>query len=112
MIRRPPRSTRVRSSAASDVYKRQALVVQDEPMRHLSRILCATAVVVGATASCGGSATTPTRPATPTSQSQPAVFPLTVTRTGGIAGFRDVLVVAGDGLVSVTRKGQAPCLLY
>ncbi|WP_460379511.1 hypothetical protein, partial [Staphylococcus aureus] len=24
MIRRPPRSTRVRSSAASDVYKRQA----------------------------------------------------------------------------------------
>ena len=77
-------------------------------MRHLSRILCATAVVVGATASCGGSATTPTRPATPTSQSQPAVFPLTVTRTGGIAGFRDVLVVAGDGMVSVTRKGQKP----
>src|SRR5665811_2104012 len=26
MIRRPPRSTRVRSSAASDVYKRQAQV--------------------------------------------------------------------------------------
>src|SRR5665811_2459684 len=25
MIRRPPRSTRVRSSAASDVYKRQAM---------------------------------------------------------------------------------------
>src|SRR5665811_633372 len=29
MIRRPPRSTRVRSSAASDVYKRQ---VYDKPM--------------------------------------------------------------------------------
>src|SRR5665811_2607035 len=27
MIRRPPRSTRVRSSAASDVYKRQAYTV-------------------------------------------------------------------------------------
>ena len=27
MIRRPPRSTRVRSSAASDVYKRQTLNV-------------------------------------------------------------------------------------
>src|SRR5665811_323957 len=27
MIRRPPRSTRVRSSAASDVYKRQDLTV-------------------------------------------------------------------------------------
>ncbi|WP_460379391.1 hypothetical protein, partial [Staphylococcus aureus] len=27
MIRRPPRSTRVRSSAASDVYKRQSFVM-------------------------------------------------------------------------------------
>jgi len=35
-----------------------------------------------------------------------AVFPLTVTQTGGIAGFQDVLVVADDGLVSVTHKGQ------
>ena len=38
--------------------------------------------------------------------SHPEVFPLTVTRTGGFAGFQDVLVVAADGLVSVTRKGQ------
>ena len=30
MIRRPPRSTRVRSSAASDVYKRQEEVERDE----------------------------------------------------------------------------------
>src|SRR5665811_1326703 len=29
MIRRPPRSTRVRSSAASDVYKRQPVAVLD-----------------------------------------------------------------------------------
>eukprot|EP01016_Furgasonia_blochmanni_P034738 TRINITY_DN3782_c0_g1_i10.p2 TRINITY_DN3782_c0_g1~~TRINITY_DN3782_c0_g1_i10.p2 ORF type:complete len:124 (+),score=8.83 TRINITY_DN3782_c0_g1_i10:3-374(+) len=29
MIRRPPRSTQSRSSAASDVYKRQVLVLQD-----------------------------------------------------------------------------------
>ena len=71
-------------------------------MRQLSRILCSAALVVAMTAACGGSATTPTQ------QSQPAVFPLTITRTGGIAGFRDVLVVAGDGLVAVTRKGQAP----
>ena len=34
------------------------------------------------------------------------VFPVTITRTGGIAGFRDVLVVAGDGQVSITDKGQ------
>jgi hypothetical protein len=33
---------------------------------------------------------------------------LTITRTGGLAGFRDVLVVAGDGLVSVSRKGHKP----
>jgi hypothetical protein len=32
------------------------------------------------------------------------VFPLTLTRTGGIAGFQDVLVVAGNGRVSVTRR--------
>jgi len=38
--------------------------------------------------------------------SQPAVFPVTITRTGGIAGFQDVVVVADDGQVSVTRKGQ------
>jgi hypothetical protein len=35
-----------------------------------------------------------------------AVFPLTVTRTGGIAGFQDVVVIADNGLVSVTHKGQ------
>src|SRR5665811_87527 len=32
MIRRPPRSTRVRSSAASDVYKRQMLYCLDMSM--------------------------------------------------------------------------------
>ena len=40
------------------------------------------------------------------SASQRAVFPLTMTRTGGFAGFQDVLVVARDGLVSVTRRAQ------
>lgn len=36
-----------------------------------------------------------------------AIFPLAVTRTGGIAGFHDVLIVADDGVVSVTQKGKA-----
>lgn len=76
-------------------------------MRALLRSLCCAAVVVAATASCSGSTTAPTR-TTPASQSQPATFPLTITRTGGIAGLRDVLVVAGDGLVSVTHKGHTP----
>ena len=35
-----------------------------------------------------------------------AVFPVTMTRTGGIAGFQDVLVVAADGRASLTRRGQ------
>src|SRR5665811_1211825 len=34
MIRRPPRSTRVRSSAASDVYKRQALAAHLGEVAH------------------------------------------------------------------------------
>lgn len=33
-------------------------------------------------------------------------FALTMTRTGGIAGFQDLLVVAGTGMVAVTRRGQ------
>jgi len=59
------------------------------------------AVIMFGTAGCGGSATTPP------SQSLPAVFPVTILRTGGIAGFQDVLVVSGDGLVSVARKGRS-----
>jgi hypothetical protein len=34
------------------------------------------------------------------------VFPLTITRTGGFAGFQDVLVVARDGRVTVRRRAQ------
>jgi len=71
-------------------------------MQHLSRVLCSAAAVVATTAACGGSA------ATPNGQSQQAAFPLTITRTGGIAGFRDVVVVTGDGLVAVTHKGKVP----
>jgi hypothetical protein len=50
---------------------------------------------------CGGS------PTSPVAESQVDVFPLTITRTGGIAGFRDVLVVTEGGLVAVAQKGQA-----
>src|SRR5665811_1025995 len=38
MIRRPPRSTRVRSSAASDVYKRQAHAGFGEQVAGASRV--------------------------------------------------------------------------
>src|SRR5665811_2633015 len=42
MIRRPPRSTRVRSSAASDVYKRQAVAVVSRKVRDKARLIAAT----------------------------------------------------------------------
>ena len=69
---------------------------------------------VGAMESLFGVATTPAiADSSPTSAlgsgsppSYTEVFPVTITRTGGIAGFEDVLVVAGDGQVSVTHKGQ------
>ncbi|NMM33907.1 MAG: hypothetical protein HHJ13_07900, partial [Phycicoccus sp.] len=72
-------------------------------MRQLVRVICCTAVVTALTA-CGsqGPANSPSN-----SPSQPSVFPLTITRVGGIAGFNDVLVVTSDGLVSVTQKGKA-----
>jgi hypothetical protein len=68
-------------------------------MRHpaLAPICLAMAVI---TTACGS-------PKTPPSISQPTVFPLTITRIGGIAGFHDVLTVSSDGLVSLTQKGKA-----
>jgi len=72
-------------------------------MRQLMRVICSTAAVVAMTA-CGsqGPAGSPAN-----SPSQSSVFPLTITRVGGVAGFHDVLVVTSDGLVSVTQKGKA-----
>ena len=69
-------------------------------MRHISPVLYSTAAVL-TMAACGSQGSTSTN------ASQPPVFPLTITRTGGVAGFHDVLVVASDGLVSVTQKGKA-----
>jgi hypothetical protein len=86
-------------------------------MRHITRALWFAAVALSM-AGCGsqiaptGSSTTASNPSS-TTASQPSVFPVTVSRTGGVAGFQDVVVVAEDGLVSVTRKGkaQAQCRL-
>ena len=71
-------------------------------MRELTRVICCTTAVL-AMAACSASNASTGSVARPY---QPAVFPVTMTRTGGIAGFQDVLVVARDGLVSVTRRGQ------
>jgi hypothetical protein len=57
---------------------------------------------MAAMTACAGSANSPV------AKRSTEVFPLTISRTGGIAGFRDVLVVTGDGLVRVVQKGRAP----
>lgn len=77
-------------------------------MRHLTRVLCVSAAVLSLTA-CGPriTSTGPRSTTTSTRDGQSSLFPVTITRTGGIAGFRDTLVVSGDGLVLITRKAQA-----
>lgn len=67
-------------------------------MRHPALAPFCLAVAVATTA-CGS-------PGVPPSISRSEVFPLTITRIGGIAGFHDVLIVNKDGLVSVTQKGR------
>jgi hypothetical protein len=79
-------------------------------MRQLTRVICCAAAVLAMTA-CGAQSSSTGSGSPPSTgsgspPSQPTVFPVTITRTGGIAGFQDVVVVAGDGQVSVTRKGQ------
>ena len=76
------------------------------------RTRIAAGATAGAMVSLFGVATTPAiagpSPASAlgSGPSHVEVFPVTITRTGGIAGFEDVLVVAGDGQVSVTHQGQ------
>jgi hypothetical protein len=71
-------------------------------MRHTARLLWSTAIVVAAMTACGGPAKSPV------AKTRAQVFPLTITRTGGIAGFSDTLVITDDGLVMVAQKGRAP----
>jgi hypothetical protein len=77
--------------------------MEDELMRPLIRVIGCTAAAFLAVAACGTSNASTESASRP---SEHGVFPLTLTRTGGIAGFQDVLVVAGNGRVSVTRREQ------
>ena len=43
----------------------------------------------------------------PSYRSYRAVFPVTMTRTGGFAGFQDVLVMTLQGHVLITDRGQS-----
>ena len=56
----------------------------------------------------GTTSTTPTPGAPSVTQSTPvgAGLPLTVTRTGGFAGFDDRVVIGPDGVATVTSRGK------
>jgi hypothetical protein len=77
--------------------------MEDELMSPRTRVIGCIAASFLAVAICGPSNASTESASRP---SRPGVFPLTMTRTGGFAGFQDVVVVAGNGLVSVTRRQQ------
>jgi hypothetical protein len=54
-------------------------------------------------------ATSTPAPSTPPSSTRTSdPMPLTVTRSGGFAGFDDRVVLGADGFASVSRRGQSP----
>ncbi len=52
-----------------------------------------------------GSSTSPSS-STPPPRTPTAAFPLTVTRTGGIAGFHDTVVLQADGRLEANSRGH------
>lgn len=68
-----------------------------------------TALAAGTVSSCGSA--DPQIPATSsTTASKQSSFPLTVQRTGGIAGFRDTISIDADGhVLAATKQGQVSC---
>lgn len=54
----------------------------------------------------GSSPSAPTSSAPSTPPSSAAPLPITVTRTGGFAGFDDKVVIAADGVTAVTQRGK------
>ncbi len=76
---------------------------------HLAALWSSVALV----AACGTSSSPPA-PGEPGAGSSttgtPAgpAFPLTITRTGGVAGFRDTVVVQADGASTVTSRAGGP----
>ena len=68
-----------------------------------------TALAAG-TVSSGGTADPQIPAASSTTASKQASFPLTVQRTGGIAGFRDTVSIDADGhVLAATKQGQVSC---
>ena len=66
-------------------------------------------LTVGTLSACG--TTDPSIPQAPsTTATKQASFPLTIQRTGGIAGFRDTISIDADGhVLAGTKQGQVSC---
>lgn len=82
--------------------------------RNSSFPLASTAGLIGLSAALGGCGSQdpqiPTAPST--TATRQASFPLTVSRVGGIAGFKDNLSIQSDGgVLAVTKQGQVTCAL-
>ncbi|WP_344236764.1 hypothetical protein [Kribbella hippodromi] len=87
-------------------------------MRNLSRYVAVVVVAGFALSGCGsesgggsgqGSSTpSPSAPTLPTATPIGAGLPLTVSRTGGFAGFDDQVLVGTDGVATVSSRGKAP----
>jgi hypothetical protein len=65
----------------------------------------------GGSGAPGGATGSPSSSPSPSSSTPPprtptAAFPLTVTRTGGIAGFHDTVVLQADGRLEVNSRGH------
>jgi hypothetical protein len=70
------------------------------------------AVITAGTLSACGTTDPPIPPATSTTATKQAKFPLTVSRLGGIAGFSDNLSIQDDGgVIATTKQGQVTCTL-
>jgi hypothetical protein len=66
-------------------------------------------LAAGTLSACG--TTDPRIPQAPsTTATRQASFPLTIQRTGGIAGFRDTVSIDADGhVLAATKQGQVSC---
>jgi hypothetical protein len=70
-------------------------------------------LVLAASALAGCGQEDPSIPPATSSPTRSASFPVTITRTGGVAGFRDSVSVQADGSVfASTKQGEVRCRLH
>jgi hypothetical protein len=66
-------------------------------------------LLLAACGSSSGSSASPTGGGSPSAGATPSLNgPLTVTRSGGVAGFQDRVIITADGEATVTSRGAQP----